>query len=81
MTTPSATSPRPKGDRPSIRTAIAWGVVVGLFQAASPLAFWWVPIPAERVVGDSLLLSARGQPVRMISGHKRASDLLCVLSP
>ena len=42
MTTPSATSPRPKGDRPSIRTAIAWGVVVGLFQAASPLAFWWL---------------------------------------
>jgi hypothetical protein len=42
VTTPSATSPRPKGDRPSIRTAIAWGVVVGLFQAASPLAFWWL---------------------------------------
>ena len=42
MTTPSAISPRPKGDRPSMRTAIAWGVVVGLLQAASPLAFWWL---------------------------------------
>ena len=42
MTTPSAISPRPKGDRPSMRTAITWGVVVGLLQAASPLAFWWL---------------------------------------
>jgi hypothetical protein len=25
-----------------MRTAIAWGVVVGLLQAASPLAFWWL---------------------------------------
>ena len=25
-----------------MRTAIAWGVVVGVVQAASPLAFWWL---------------------------------------
>jgi hypothetical protein len=25
-----------------MRTAIAWGVVVGVLQAASPLAFWWL---------------------------------------
>ena len=25
-----------------MRTAITWGVVVGLLQAASPLAFWWL---------------------------------------
>ena len=25
-----------------MRTAIAWGVVVGVIQAASPLAFWWL---------------------------------------
>jgi hypothetical protein len=25
-----------------MRTAIAWGAVVGAVQAASPLAFWWL---------------------------------------
>jgi hypothetical protein len=25
-----------------MRTAIAWGVVVGVLQAASPLAVWWL---------------------------------------
>ena len=25
-----------------MRTAIAWGVVVGVLQAASPLALWWL---------------------------------------
>ena len=25
-----------------MRTAIAWGVVVGVAQAATPLAFWWL---------------------------------------
>ena len=28
--------------RPPLRTPIAWGVVVGGIQAASPLAFWWL---------------------------------------
>jgi hypothetical protein len=28
--------------RVSIRTPIIWGVVVGIVQAASPLAFWWL---------------------------------------
>jgi hypothetical protein len=30
------------GDKATRRAAIAWGVVVGLAQAASPLAFWWL---------------------------------------
>ena len=25
-----------------MRRAIAWGVAVGVVQAASPLAFWWL---------------------------------------
>ena len=25
-----------------MRVAIAWGIVVGAVQAASPLAFWWL---------------------------------------
>lgn len=42
MTTPSAGSPLTPGEKPSMRAAIVWGVVVGLAQAASPLAFWWL---------------------------------------
>ena len=33
---------RPQGERPSLRAAITWGVVVGAIQAASPLGFWWL---------------------------------------
>jgi hypothetical protein len=33
--------PRQRGGAP-IRTAVAWGVVVGAVQAASPLGFWWL---------------------------------------
>src|SRR3954466_11370882 len=28
--------------RPSVRAPVVWGVVVGLLQAATPLAFWWL---------------------------------------
>jgi hypothetical protein len=28
--------------KPSIRTPAMWGVVVGVLQAASPLALWWL---------------------------------------
>jgi len=42
VTSPSAPSPAPGPDMASMRTAIAWGVVVGVVQAASPLAFWWL---------------------------------------
>lgn len=55
MTTPSAISPRPKGDRPSMRTAIAWGVVVGLLQAASPLAFWWLDPATAYALGLAVI--------------------------
>jgi hypothetical protein len=30
------------GEKPSIRAAVIWGVVVGALQAASPLGFWWL---------------------------------------
>jgi hypothetical protein len=32
----------PQREKPSIRAAITWGVVVGAIQAASPLGFWWL---------------------------------------
>src|SRR4051795_568317 len=42
------TAPRPGGraagglSRAVSRAAIFWGVVVGVMQAATPLAFWWL---------------------------------------
>ena len=38
----AARSHLPRGEKPSIRAAITWGVVVGAIQAATPLAFWWL---------------------------------------
>lgn len=55
MTTPSARSPLPRGEKPSVRVAIAWGVVVGLAQAASPLAFWWLDPATVYAVGLALI--------------------------
>ena len=37
-----ARSPHPQGEKPQIRAAVLWGVVVGAIQAASPLGFWWL---------------------------------------
>ncbi len=38
---------RPRDDtspgRGSLRTPVIWGLVFGAIQAASPLAFWWLP--------------------------------------
>jgi hypothetical protein len=28
--------------RPTVRAPVLWGIVVGLLQAATPLAFWWL---------------------------------------
>ena len=42
MTTPNERTSAPGRHKASMRTAIAWGVVVGVIQAASPLALWWL---------------------------------------
>jgi hypothetical protein len=57
MTTPSTRSPLSAGERPSMRAAIAWGVVVGAIQAASPLAFWWLDAATAYAVGLALIAS------------------------
>jgi hypothetical protein len=36
-----APAPNPLAGR-SLRAPVLWGVVVGVIQAASPLAFWWL---------------------------------------
>jgi hypothetical protein len=38
-----------------MRTAIAWGVVVGLLQALSPLAFWWLDPATVYAVGLAVI--------------------------
>jgi hypothetical protein len=57
VTTPSATSPLPAGEKPSVRAAVAWGAVVGVAQAASPLAFWWLDPATVYAVGLALIAS------------------------
>jgi len=32
-----------------------WGVIVGLLQAASPLAFWWLDTPAVYALGLAVI--------------------------
>ena len=37
--------------RPMDRRALFWGVVVGILQAATPLAFWWLPNATTYALG------------------------------
>ena len=40
-----------------MRRAVAWGVVVGVLQAASPLAFWWLDPATVYALGLALIAS------------------------
>jgi len=42
-------------DKPSMRAAIAWGAVVGVLQAASPLAFWWLDPATVYAIGLAVI--------------------------
>jgi hypothetical protein len=37
------------------RQAVLWGVVVGLLQAATPLAFWWLPNATVYALGLAVI--------------------------
>src|SRR3954452_76729 len=41
--------------RPSLRTPVAWGVVFGVLQAASPLAFSWLDTVTVYALGLPLI--------------------------
>ena len=43
MTTATAGSVEARVAHTMSRQAILWGIVVGIVQAATPLAFWWLP--------------------------------------
>jgi len=37
--------------RPGLRAPVVWGVVVGVAQAATPLAFWWLDAATTYAIG------------------------------
>ena len=39
----------------SLRGPVAWGVVVGLVQAATPLAFWWLDTATVYALGLAVI--------------------------
>jgi hypothetical protein len=43
------------GTRRGLRTPVAWGVVIGVFQAASPLAFFWLDSTTVYALGLALI--------------------------
>ena len=51
MTAAAIARPRPTG----LRTPLMWGVIVGLLQAASPLAFWWLDTPVVYALGLAVI--------------------------
>jgi len=44
-------------DRMSLRAPVLWGVVVGVVQAATPLAFWWLDSATTYAVGLAVIAS------------------------
>jgi hypothetical protein len=38
-----------------LRTPLMWGVVIGVLQAASPLAFWWLDTPVVYALGLAVI--------------------------
>ena len=54
----SAASVNPDSpDRMSLRAPVLWGVVVGVVQAATPLAFWWLDSATTYAVGLAVIAS------------------------
>jgi hypothetical protein len=45
----------PLGSRWAIRTPVLWGIVVGLVEAATPLAFWWLDSSTVYALGLAVI--------------------------
>jgi hypothetical protein len=54
VTVPSASASLP-AEKPSMRAGIAWGIVVGLAQAATPLALWWIDAATGYAIGLAVI--------------------------
>ena len=46
-----------RSEHRSLRTPVAWGVVVGVLQAAAPVAFFWLAPAAVGALGLALIAS------------------------
>ncbi len=51
MTAAAIARPRSRG----LRTPLMWGVIVGVLQAASPLAFWWLDTRVVYALGLAVI--------------------------
>ena len=51
ITAAAVSGPRSTG----LRTPLMWGVIVGVLQAASPLAFWWLDTPVVYALGLAVI--------------------------
>ena len=51
ITAAAVSRPRSTG----LRTPLMWGVIVGVLQAASPLAFWWLDTPVVYALGLAVI--------------------------
>ena len=51
----STTAVRARSVRRSLRTPVAWGVVIGVLQAASPVAFSWLDSATVYALGLALI--------------------------
>jgi hypothetical protein len=51
---PAATS---FSSQPALQAPVVWGVVVGLLQAATPLAFWWLDSATVYALGLAVIAS------------------------
>jgi hypothetical protein len=40
---------------PGLRTPLMWGVIVGVLEAASPLAFWWLETHVVYALGLAVI--------------------------
>ena len=53
MSHPAATVPF--ASQPALRAPMLWGIVVGVLQAATPLAFWWLDSATVYALGLAVI--------------------------
>jgi hypothetical protein len=65
---------------------VVWGVVVGIFQALSPLAFWWLDPPTIYALGLALIAAiyigfavADGRP-KVIAAESTVASVFVVVA-
>src|SRR5512147_166239 len=54
VTAPGPSSPL-RAEKRSMRAGIAWGIIVGAAQAATPLALWWLDAATGYAVGLAVI--------------------------